>query len=994
LPTDLTGITGSEAVGEITNQWGTISFEVPDFIKPIRDNINNAFQFLISVLDIALKILNFIKSFLIGFLDPIVAAVQAILDEITALVNDIRQMGLYMTGDWKLLNYPYEDLKGGFQAYQRRMIARMTDRTDPTRPDVSSLTTTFGMFFYMSVDISEIMRLIAYIKQLMGFFNQEFLQPGGYPVPSINSISYGSSTANIMTAYDLGSYLTRFNGTPPQIAEIRWTLNQTTPIDTFNPFPAMPPKGFIITVSTFPNGLPVFFDRPMSSTKMAPNTNDPAKKQQPRNYGAVREKDTGKPLVIYGGADNVLVNSDINYIDSFQDGKLKSGRTRVYGLRSVSDNAPVPLEYLKKDGKYYFQRMFYMSAAETGNQWVTNQFMFHLKMDDLPHDAKLTVDSVTGQVTLTDAGPATTVYVRVASCYNANIIKNESFVYNFAETAFQTMKDSTGLHFPVAPLIQGGTSPSDLSAFSNNVQVIFPNANTQEYFKALKTALLLLVLVRPDLIPLDQIKPTLTPTLYEAVKNNKVLLPGICLEGCGLEDFRQLTGILFEDYQTALQAKNAKVSDFINYLRKHIDAFVQDLYDASGPMPELEKMIVDNTQELRKTTWSTVLEKSSYNNHQYKMKLNSTLDTQTLIMGKGNSFGEQTLWESVATPVYGESGIGINPFCIGVTPDSVSSLFTTKGVIQGRLPQMQEVAPTDESFSTASLTATKKEAEAIMKYGAPSLRIFYEKSIQPDGSIKIPAIAENYFTDMTHKYDRAGSADSSPVLYINTPVLENLFMQPQDAAVIYCRGLFTSSTSNQKLLDQAALVLGAATAALKRTKQDGQWLTYRFFDTLPGMQDFFASIQNWVEAVRATLTSIVDTIRKYIEFIEARIVELQQLLRRINSLIQSILSFAFQIPKASGLMLVSNGTDGLLSDFVSAKNKPSDSPLAYGAGIAIVMPVGAPFVLDLIKALFIWTNEEPSGYMAPETPPFPAAVGPPLPPPALPPGDDVPPETL
>ena len=992
MAANLEGIPGATAVANITSQWGTIAFEVPDFIKPIRETINNAFQFLISVLDIALKILNFIKSFLIGFLDPIIAAVQAILDEITALVNDIRQMGIFITGDWKLLDFPPNELLGGFAAYERRMIARMTDRNDPTRPDTTGSTTTFGMFFYMSVDISEIQRLIAYIKKLRDFFNQKAIKAGGYPVPVIQPVQYGSSTASIMTVYDIGSYLGRFKGTPPQIAQIKWTLSQTTTVDMFNPFPAMPPKGFIITVSTLPDGIPVCFDRPMSSTPLKKETNHPDKLMQPRDYGAVREDTTGKPLIIYGGADNLIIGDNIDYTHSFDSGKIKNGRTRIYGMESMAKNAPIPLEYLKIEDKYYFQRMFYMSFAETGNQWVTGEFVHNLKLEDMPHNAKLTVDS-SGNVTLEDAGVATTVYVRVASCYNKKIIDTQAFKYDFTNPAFQVMPDSTGLQFPLAILQKAGTSASDLSTFSNSVQVIYPNANTQDYFTALKTALLILVLVRPDLIPVEQIKSTLPVDFYDAVINNKALLPGICLQPCGLEGFRQLTGIIYKDYQQVLQAKGDKVSDFINGvsygIRGRIEGFVQDLYDASGPMPEIEKMIVENTKELRTITWGAILENML--NYNIKRALQTELG-----IGNKKPIAQQTIWESVATPTYGNSGIGINPFCIGVTPEAMPALFYTPNIVQGRLPQMQEINPKDPSFTNASLTATKEEATAIMKYGAPSLRIFYEKSIQPDGALKIPSVTEDYFKDLIGRNAKVGSADNSPVFFINAPALQDLIMPQQDAAVIYCRGIFTTN-DNKILIEQASLVLGVATSALKRSKQDGQWIAIRFFDTLPGLQDFFASIQNWVEAVRATLTSIVDTIKKYIEFIEARIVELQQLLRRINSLIQSILGFAFQIPKASGLLLVSNGTDGLLSDFVTAKNKPNDSPLAYGGGVAVVMPIGIPFVVELIKAMFIWTDEEPpaDAYMAPEAPPFPVAVGlQALPAPAPPPGDSVPPETL
>ena len=174
--------------------------------------------------------------------------------------------------------------------------------------------------------------------------------------------------------------------------------------------------------------------------------------------------------------------------------------------------------------------------------------------------------------------------------------------------------------------------------------------------------------------------------------------------------------------------------------------------------------------------------------------------------------------------------------------------------------------------------------------------------------------------------------------------------------ILYCRGLFaksdlvTAQNANQgSIFEQAALTLRVAGAAIRRSPQDGDWLFVRWFDTMPGLEDFLATLANWVEALQSALQSIVDTIRKYIEYIESRLVELQQLIKRINALLQSILGFAFQIPQCNALVMVSDGTSGVLSDLITAQNKPVDSPLAYGGGVAVVIPYAPSFTLiDLL----------------------------------------------
>jgi len=117
-------------------QWGTLTFEVPDFMKDARDSINSVAEFLVTALDIALIALKLAKAFLIGLIDPIAALVNSLVNEIEGLLRDLQQLGIYITGDWKLLKWPFDELKGGFSEYERRMIARLTDQTDPTRPDL------------------------------------------------------------------------------------------------------------------------------------------------------------------------------------------------------------------------------------------------------------------------------------------------------------------------------------------------------------------------------------------------------------------------------------------------------------------------------------------------------------------------------------------------------------------------------------------------------------------------------------------------------------------------------------------------------------------------------------------------------------------------------------------------------------------------------------------------------------------------------------------
>ena len=253
----------------------------------------------------------------------------------------------------------------------------------------------------------------------------------------------------------------------------------------------------------------------------------------------------------------------------------------------------------------------------------------------------------------------------------------------------------------------------------------------------------------------------------------------------------------------------------------------------------------------------------------------------------------------------------------------------------------------------------------------------------------VPEEERGALEDIVAKRQIVGSADLSPVFYVNRSSLEdvrqNTTASSVSGRVYYCRGLLTGYRDGQ-LLQEAALALSVAGAALNRSPDDGEWIAIRLLDQYPALEDVLTQFVNWLEAIAKTAQSAVDAIKKYIEFVEARIIGIQQLIRRINALIQSLLGYTFQIPKCSALMLLSNGTGGVVSDLTTAKNKPPDSPLAFGAGIAVVIPVGPPLVLAIIKTLMGVSDGEATGYLSEEgqTPPvigiegFPAST--PVPP--------------
>lgn len=950
-------------------QWGTLSFEIPDFLADARESINSVAEVLLAALDIALTALKIGKAYLIAFLDPVIALVQALIDELEGLLKSFQSLGYYITGDWKLLNWPFDELKGGFSGYERRMISRLTDRTDTTRPDIPPTMSVLALFFYLSVDISEIQRLIRFILMLIQFFNQSYL-PGGQPVPTITSIKYGTDTATIFQPLSIPEYFQRGNKTPPNLVQVKWTVNAPTK-NPFNPFPALPSKGFLVTVSTVKDGISVRYDRPSSNSGRVDGTN--GGQVQPREYGVM--KDTSqRPLTLFGGADMIDLPQELAYNSAIENGELKDGYARVYG--AFPDGTIVPLEGLSSGETRYFQRTFHVPLKYVANQWVAgNEYMITLKASEMPLTGTIHAEN-DGKLTIVDGQATSTFYVRVASCTEEIGEETQPYIYDFNPL----IPFMHGQLVPYVPMRVGGVS--DASVFSEAGVITFPNVFTQTYLETVQVALAVLFLSRPDLVPLDELEGLLTKEQKEGIDSGTLLFNHVALKRCSLESVQRLTALLYTNYSQKIEERGVPLHKFRKDLANRVRVAANDIYTKSGPMPDAEEAIVKQTEKLRTVTWGEIFK-----------------ETHPNLVDKLGDLKDKTILESIQSQNQ-TSGVALNPYSMGLSESSANALFYAPNLVQDRLPQMMEVeAGSSDSSWQPLLEVSAAEAEEFMASLSPALLPIYEKYRQKDGSIVVSGPDTERIQQLGNSLRKEGSADVSPVVYVNRNELNGLTIGDRPdltkTGVFYIRGIF-AKFSEGEIFRQSAIALSIGGAAMARSPSDGEWLSVRFFDQFPSFQEFFQQLINWVKAIAASLQSVVDAILKYIEFVEARIVEFQQLIQRINALLQTLQGFSFKIPKCSALALTSNGTDGILSGLISAGSKPSDSPLAYGAGIVVVIPFGPAFVMDMLRAIFVTEEGAPKEgeMMGSETLPFPAAVGIEGLPTPTPPDPDAPPDVL
>ena len=959
---------------DVTGQWGTVSFAIPDYLEDVRDAVNDFAEFLITILEIANIALEFVKAFVKGYLDPLASLLKAIIDEITAILKDLAQIGIYITGDWALLGWPPEDLRGGFSEYERRMIARLTDRTDPTRPDVSSKSKVLGFFGYMSVDPTELERLINFIITIIKMFGLSYWpDTSRMPVPIIRDTLYGPDAVGVSTAFQFGPLIDTLGSwsSPPSLCRVTWITKPPSQKHPLNPFPAVGPSGYLVTVSTLEQGLQLRYSRAIQNTDKKDVDGDKSKKAQPREYGPVLSTDN-RPIILHGGAEMLsFKGSDFVYNDQIDTttGAPKDGACQVFGMLDPASNEVVPLELLTtekndptalgetgdgKGSKFRLQRTFLVTSGVTLAQWFAGEYSAVLHLDDMPIAARFERNS-SGGIAPLDDGPATHYYVRVWSAGKEIATGKMVPQWDFKSKVAKPNAKKSGQPFFIA----SKAGEAGLGMPSAARKITFVNANTKDYLHALETALLILILSRSDMPMLEEITEGKSKAVAKGFGEGKWAGQQFALKATGLEDSRHLLRIMYPRLDNLEQAGVDPVG-WRSEIHAKVRQMAQDIYERTGPMPETEAAIVDATKDLRTVTWVDLLANKvgeaggrlEETQIAAGVKVPPTLVAALDPDGKASKFTE--------------FGIAPNLLSMGMSPEDADELFS--GVILGTtVDPTGNKAPSDEGTLTGrvgeyamwdggKVTITydepdKEKVRALLEKAPASLKQIYQQFIDKDGKLLIPEEWAVYLKETQKKKRLSSSGDMTPV-YVSG--LSHLVKYSKDkkleqvwTSAFYLRDMIRDWKEGA-LYAQAAVVLRVATAAFTRAPQDGEWIAMRLFDAFPELQDFLEALENWVKTLAEAIKSMADAIVKYIEFLQAQIVELQQLIRRINAMIQSLLSFSFLLPEFSGLILFSDGTEGLMADMVAATNKPSDGPRSYGGGVAIVVPAGPSFIYDII----------------------------------------------
>lgn len=487
---------GPEQQG-IIGTWQTVSLEVPDFLEPVRNAVDAFFNFLIQILDLLIGVLELLKVFATGFLDPLIAIIEALRNLIEALLNDLRQLGIYLHGDFYSLEGPdFQALKGGFNGYEGRMVARLADTSDPNRPDVSENSTCVAVFLYAGTDVRNINNIVNLIKSILGLFNRRF--PVRRMMGRVSGVqaTYGYDGATIFS-YNQGFFrgfdfvkrsVDENINAPYNAVNLTWQMSPL-PGPTYPDTPVLPPAGFIVEFTTLEQPLKVVCERPIEGTLEELTLNN-----QPAKMEVVECLDgDGNPIEVRGGLDEIEIRGPLNWNDGLDaSGQRKPDAVRVYAIKNLSDQAPVQLSDLQEGDRYYLQRRFFVPFAQ--NLFFPGKgFGATFQFENMPYAAEWTLDSDNRLTRINDEAQPERFFVRIRATSRA-IGEASDFRYLADQTS---LRDRDG---PVLPMAE---SPSidlnDAGPPSPLTPILFPDASTQLYLRAVAEALAVMALSRADL---------------------------------------------------------------------------------------------------------------------------------------------------------------------------------------------------------------------------------------------------------------------------------------------------------------------------------------------------------------------------------------------------------------------------------------------------------------------------------------------------------------
>ena len=327
------------------NLWITTKgLEIPLDIEPPIEALQSFLELVNNILDFSLFLLDSIKAFIRNFLNPLLSIIKKIITLLKGLLSDLRQIGVYFASDFRLFD-DHDKLLGGYPAFERRMMARLSNEEDVNRPNFSPQSACIAMYIYgdtafTNVSISEI---IEAIQKFIGFFSPS-KKPRRVAQPTNLSAKTVKIRENLIS-----------EGTEDGL-QLTWQVATNAN--------AAPVGGFIIEISTVPDGFYLAYDSELKNASFKPE------RGAKRVRGLVQDSLTKANVQIWGG------RTVLRELSSSEELKLSL-------VQNPTSSEVIPLDKVKKLDDKEFQRTYFVPvyplSMDNSKDWSVT-----IKYDDLP----------------------------------------------------------------------------------------------------------------------------------------------------------------------------------------------------------------------------------------------------------------------------------------------------------------------------------------------------------------------------------------------------------------------------------------------------------------------------------------------------------------------------------------------------------------------------------------------------------------------------------
>lgn len=155
------------------------------------------------------------------------------------------------------------------------------------------------------------------------------------------------------------------------------------------------------------------------------------------------------------------------------------------------------------------------------------------------------------------------------------------------------------------------------------------------------------------------------------------------------------------------------------------------------------------------------------------------------------------------------------------------------------------------------------------------------------------------------------------------------------------------------IYQKARMVLAITSdQSARRTSPQSSWLATKPFSARAPtgrLLTVLNKVDGFLNVLLAGAQTGADAIVRIISFLEQRVREIQELIKRIEGLLD--IPFQISFPEAKALLLITNGTAGLVTGLLQAQEKPTEGAGAYACGAAMVAGGAIPRVLiELLSA--------------------------------------------